>query len=70
MIGLEEFYRERLEVLMPNRNNVKASEPTQDVRRPPEAGVSTCLIAAFDMEGMFPAPDLPNCNGAYMRVSL
>jgi hypothetical protein len=27
MIGLEEFYREGLEVLMPNGNNVKADLP-------------------------------------------
>jgi hypothetical protein len=56
---------------MPNRNNVKASEQTQDVRpRPTDAGVSTYLIAVFGMEVMFPAPDLPNCKGAYMRASL
>jgi hypothetical protein len=71
MIGLEDSTGKRSRCPMPNRNNVKASEPTQGVRpRPTDAGVSTYLIAAFGMGGMFPAPDLPNCIGAYMRAGL
>ena len=71
MIGLEEFYSEALEVPMPDRNNVKASESTQEYQpRPLEARVSTHLITAFGMESQFPAPDLLNCMGANMRASL
>jgi hypothetical protein len=57
MIGLEEFYSEALEVLMPDRNNVKALEPTQEhPPRPLEARVSTHLIEAFYGEKVSRAP--------------
>jgi hypothetical protein len=71
MIGIKEFYSEAFEVLMPDRNSAKASEPTQE--GPPrslEARVSTHLIAAVGTETRFPAPDLLSCLGAYMRASL
>jgi hypothetical protein len=71
MIGLEEFHSEAAEVLMPDRNNVKASEPTREAQsRPLEARASTHLIAAFGMESQFPGLDLLGCIGAYMRASL
>jgi hypothetical protein len=44
MIGLERFYSEAPEVLMPDRNDVMAFEPTQEAwPRSPEARVSTPL---------------------------
>jgi hypothetical protein len=71
MMGLEEFSSEAFEVLMPDRNSAKASEPTQvGEPRSLDAHVSTHPIAAFGMQSQYPAPDLLNCIGTYMRASL
>jgi hypothetical protein len=71
MMGFEEFYSEAFEVLMPDRNSAKASEPTREGEpRSLDARVSTHPIEAFGMQSRYPAPDLLNCMGAYMRPSL